>query len=189
MGLFDMQVPIEMEIPEKTLINKKNLREAIKFLENQSRIEIGFESPSMAFRTATETIVMRMSEGDFPAYGQVFKVESESFIVDMPKIKDALKRVSILSDKEYYGAEFRFEPEKLTIEMENAEFGRAVESVPVEYTGEPITTRFNPRLTFDLISGIESAKLSGKVDKDAKPCILTGSDNQSLIFAVMPMRY
>lgn len=198
MGLFEITFPEATEVycPAKNeVIPKKRLKELLKFLdgeydlESAGRVSMGFKPGFMVVRKQNETLSIRMTEAEFPDYFQIFaSTEGNTFVADNVKLKSLLKRVSILNDSAYQSAEFVFDKDQLKVKVTNPHIGEASETMPVTYIGEPFRAHFNPKLWLDLLAGIDTAHVIGRLISNERPCIITGDTDRAFTAAVMPMR-
>jgi DNA polymerase III subunit beta len=181
----------EKQMPSEpgVLIPKKELNEVVKFLDQDSTVMIGIEQNRLVIKKDTETIIVRLVEGEFPAYGAIFNYEIKNvFKADREKFLMMLKRMSILSSQDYKGAMFKFEKNRLKVTTTNPEIGESKEEMDIEYDGEPIEISFNPKYFIETLNAIEDNKISARIIDNEKPCLVEGEKDRTFLSAIMPMR-
>jgi DNA polymerase III subunit beta len=171
------------------LIPKKELNEVVKFLDQDSTVKIGIEQNRLVIKKDTETIIVRLVEGEFPAYGAIFNSETKNvFKADREKLLMMLKRMSILSSQDYKGALFKFEKNRLKVITTNPEIGESKEEIDIEFDGEPIEISFNPKYFIETLNAIEDDKISARISDHERPCLVEGEKDRTFLSAIMPMR-
>ncbi|UCD89182.1 MAG: DNA polymerase III subunit beta, partial [Desulfobacterales bacterium] len=141
--LFDKNIILPP--PKGILIPKKGMHEVAKFLDYSGIVQIGFKDSNFIIKKESETIIIRLLEGDFPEYGGIIK-KGESHTIQINKLLFLmmLKRMSILSSEDYKGVIFSFSDDRLFITTTNPDIGESKEDMTIEFTGDPIEVAFNP---------------------------------------------
>ena len=102
-------------------------------------MSIGHNNSYFIVKKETETIVIRLLEGEFPKYGDITaKTGGHDILLDKTKFVKMLKRMSILSSENYKGAIFNFKENKLVITASNPDIGEAKEDMGIEYNGDDV---------------------------------------------------
>ena len=181
----DQQLPAG----EGVLIPKKGLVEVGKFLDPEGGVQIGFKDSNFIVKKAHETLIIRLLEGEFPAYADiVVKSGGVDIPLDRQLFLMMLKRMSILSSDEYRGVIFNFSNSKLNITSTNPDIGESKEDMPVDYTGDDISIMFNPRFFIETLNVIEEEMVLLNIVSGDKPCLLSGETDHSYLSVIMPMR-
>ena len=181
----------DQALPEgdSVLIPKKGLVEVGKFLDQEGRVQIGFKDSNFIVKKEKETLIIRLLEGDFPAYGDIIL---KSGGVDIPMDRQLflmmLKRMSILSSDEYRGVIFNFSNNKLNITSTNPDIGESKEDMPVDYAGDDISIMFNPKFFMETLNVIDEDMVLLNIVSDEKPCLISGETDNSYLSVIMPMR-
>lgn len=185
--LMDKEKPLQPE--SGVLIPKKELGEVIKFLDSDDMVKIGIESNRLIIKKENETIIVRLVEGEFPAYKGVLNLESRYlFKADREKFLMMLKRMSILSSQDYKSAMFKFDTNCLKVITTNPEIGESKEEIEIEFDGQPIEISFNPKFFIESLSAIEDNIIVAGITDQEKPCLIEGETNKNFLSVIMPMR-
>ena len=171
------------------IIPKKGMNEAVKFVEAKGTVNIGFKNNNFIIKKDTETIIIRLLEGDFPEYGDIIK-RGDSHAIDLDRglFLMMLKRMSILSYEDYKGVIFKFIDNKLFITTTNPNIGESKEDMDINFKGNPIEVAFNPRYFIETLSVIDSKKVIINIIDDEKPCLIEGENEDTFLSVIMPMR-
>jgi DNA polymerase-3 subunit beta len=152
-------------------------------------VKIGFKNSNFIIKKETETIIIRLLEGDFPEYAGIIKKE-KSHIIQMDKqlFLMMLKRMSILSSEDYKGVIFSFSDDRLFITTTNPDIGESKEDMAINFQGDPIEVAFNPRYFIETLSVIDSEKVVIHIIDKEKPCFIKSENDDTFLSVIMPMR-
>jgi DNA polymerase-3 subunit beta len=179
----------DLPLAESVLIPKKGMNEVIKFLETEGTVRLGLINNHFVAKKDTETITIRLLEGDFPKYKDLLvKEDKETILVEKQMFMMMLKRMSILTSENYKGAVFHFGDKQLVIRVANPEIGEAKESMPIDYEGKSLEIAFNPKYFIDTLNVIESERVLLSIKDQKKPCLVQGEENKSFLSVIMPMK-
>ncbi len=179
----------ELPLGDGVLIPKKGLVEVAKFLDIEGEVQVGIKDSNFIVKKESETIIIRMLEGEFPKYGDILNKDGFYLIqLDKTKFSKMLKRMSILATDNYKGAVFTFEENKLLVNATNPDYGESKEDMEIEFSGEPIEAAFNPKFFLDTLSVVDGDQIVLNIMDSSHPCIVEGETDKSFISVIMPMR-
>jgi len=171
------------------MIPKKGLVEVNKFLDAEGPVQVGFKDNNFIIKKNSETLIIRLLEGAFPAYDDIITISGGNDIfLDRKLFLMMLKRMSILSSEDYKGVIFNFSKDKLVINSTNPDIGESKEDMIIEYSGEPIIVMFNPRFFIDTLGVIDEDNVLINIVNEEKPCIIQGEKDKTYLSVIMPMR-
>ena len=93
--------------------------------------------------------------GQFPDYTMVLVKPDQvtaQFSVPHAQFADALKRVALCADERSHATKFELGFNELLLSSAASDVGNAEEGIPIEYTGESLTSAFNASYLLDLVS-------------------------------------
>ena len=171
------------------IIPKKGLQEVMKFLDLEGTVQLGFKNNYFIIKKDSETIIIRLLEGDFPEYNDIIK-KSDGNVIPLQRqlFLMMLKRMSILSSEEYKGVIFNLASNMLKITTTNPDIGESKEEMEIEFKGEPIEVAFNPRFFIETLHAINQEKIIINIIDEEKPCIIHGENENNYLSVIMPMR-
>jgi len=174
---------------DNVMIPKKGLVEVSKFLDSEGSLKIGFKDNNFIVQKESETLIIRLLEGDFPEYGDIIvKKGGNSIPLDRHLFLMMLKRMSILSSEDYKGVIFNFEKNQLLITSTNPDIGESKEDMDIEYKADTIQVMFNPKYFIETLSVIEDDKVILIITDEEKPCLIEAEKDKTYLSVIMPMR-
>lgn len=180
---------LEIGLEEGVLIPKKGLSEAGKFLDTVGTVSIGFKNNHFILQRDSETIVIRLLEGEFPKYGDILdSIVGISIVLNRQAFLMMLKRMSILATETYRAVVFHFSEDHLMIRSTNPDLGEAKEDMEIVYAGDPIEVAFNPRFFIETLNAINDENIVMTMVDNEKPCLINGENDPSFLSVIMPMR-
>lgn len=181
----DIAVPLF----EKIIIPKKGLMEVAKFLSFEGTVQIGIQKTYFIAKKESETVIIRLLEGEFPEYTDIIKKENRFDIkVNRAQFTMMLKRMSILSSENYKGAVFDFGGNKITVSATNPEIGESKEDMAIDFNRDPIKVAFNPKYFIEILNAIETENVLINIVSEEKPCVIEGENDITYLGVIMPMR-
>jgi DNA polymerase-3 subunit beta len=179
----------DLSIPQNILVPKKGLGEVAKFISNEGFVHIGLTESYLIVKKDSETIIIRLLEGDFPRYDVILQKDDHIAVkVDKHLFIKMLKRMSILSSDNYRGAVFKFNSDQLLITATNPDIGESKEDMLIEFGGDLIEAAFNPRFFIDTLNVIDEDEVLIYIYSKDKPCLLEGTIDKNYISVIMPMK-
>lgn len=176
-------------VGEGVLVPKKGLNEVAKFLDIEGEVQVGIKDSNFILKKETETIIIRMLEGEFPEYQDILS-KGDDHIIQLDKLSfgKMLKRMSILATDSYKGAVFTFDDNKLVVTATNPDYGESKEDTEIEFFGEAIEAAFNPKFFTDTLSVIDDENVIINMVDGNRPCVIEGETDKTFISVIMPMR-
>jgi len=186
---YDLPEDTDIALENGLIIPKKGLYEVSKFLGADGTVQIGFKDNHFVVKKDSETIIIRLLEGEFPQYKEIItKSEGHSIVIDKGKFTKMLKRMSILTSDNYKGAIFAFGENNLVITATNPDIGESKEEMEIVYDGNLIEVAFNPKYFIEILNVIESPNVVLFMSSDEKPCFIEGENETNFLSVIMPMR-
>lgn len=185
----DYAVDKDVDLGDGIIIPKKGLIEVAKFLDAEGTAQVGYKDNHFIVKKDSETIIIRLLEGEFPEYKGIIEKEETNIIpMDRQMFLMMLKRMSILSSESYKGVIFNLSDGKLIISSTNPDIGESKEDMGIEYNGDPIEVAFNPRFFIETLNVMEDEQIALNIVNDEKPCLIEGMKEKQYLSVIMPMR-
>jgi DNA polymerase III subunit beta len=139
--LGDLTEEQSLLIPRKALSCLKDLA-----LEKgiQTSVTIAKSGTHVFFVQGSRGIFSRMLSGDFPAYEPVLP-KGHPCTITLAKcaFEDMVRRVKLMADQEVHRVKLTLDKNSLELSTGSAKLGEAKDSLPIEYSREPIHINFN----------------------------------------------
>ena len=180
---------VKVELDDGIIIPKKGMIEVGKFLESEGTVQIGYKGSHFILKRDSETIIIRLLEGQFPEYKEIIeKGESHVINIDRQLFLMMLKRMSILYSESYKGVIFKFSQDNLSISSTNPDIGESREDMGIEFKGDPIEVSFNPRYFIETLNVMDDEKVLVNILNEEKPCLIEGIEDKTYLSVIMPMK-
>ena len=184
---------LELTNPTKAaqvIIPRKTVVELVKLLnDNDDPLEISFSNNQVNFKFSDIDLITKVIDGKFPDYSRVIPEGHENvFNIDRALLLESMLRASILSNDKYRGIRMVVEENNLRLVSNNSEQEQAEEELEIEYRGEKIDIGFNVTYLIDVLTNIQSDKLTIAFNDSSSSCLVTIPNNKKYKYVVMPMR-
>ena len=171
-------------IPFKTII------EIIRIFEGKNgNIDIVFNKNQINIKTDNIIFVSRLIDGIFPDYNQIIpKKFNTNVFIKKEQFINSLKLSGVFSGKlNEINMSVNLGDDFFTIKTANNESGESVTKIPAKITGESIKISFNHKYIYDCLPNINSEEIVLKFSGDGKPLLITGANDNTFQYLVMPM--
>jgi len=185
---IDLPQPVEQIIPTKGLLFLDKV-----IADDLPEISVLLESNRVMFIYGNYTIFTHIIEGRFPDYTKAIPTNNNNvLVIDKKKLREAVKRVSLLASEETFKVKMDIADNDLTINSAKREEGEANEKLSeFKYSGEPLTIAFNYRYLIAILSVIESDEVEVRMGKSNEPALFFNTETKegfSARFLLMPLR-
>ncbi len=185
-GNFGEDLKVEAIIPKKTLTELIKLSS-----ETEETVEFNKDDNHLFFKFGKRLLVSRMLSGQFPNYEMVLpKGNNNSFVIESNRIAAAVRRVALMADERSHAIKFDLSNGQLNITSQASDVGEAGETIPVEYTGDSLTSGFNAQYVNDFFGVINDGEVRFEFkDGNSQVQLVALSDtNYDFRYVIMPMR-
>ncbi|MDY6837873.1 MAG: DNA polymerase III subunit beta [Thermodesulfobacteriota bacterium] len=177
------------ELEEGVIVPKSGIVEILRLIEGGGTVQVGLRDKDFIVKKDSETLIIRLIEGEFPDYNLVIPKEIKREVrVEKEVLLMMLKRMSILSSDKYRSMRFKIDKEQMETTTTNPDIGESREVIPVRYNGEGMEIAFNPRYFVDCVSHMKSEEVIIRLNDEATPCVVEGDKDKGFLSVIMPMR-
>ena len=175
-------------------IPAKALRELERMLANTSGeqvIELHFDEGQAIFEWAGQRLTSRTLDGQYPTYQQLIPRQFQrEVIIDKRSLISVLERVAVFADSKNNIVKFSFDKSKqeLILSVEAQDLGNAMESIPVQMTGDDIEVAFNVKYLMEGLKAMSAPELVMSINTSLTPVILTPITGVKMTYLVMPIQ-
>lgn len=174
----------------QVILPRKGVQEMSRFLndsEHKAQIQIG--TNHLRLTTDDITFTSKLIDSRFPDYTKVIpEAQTKKILVGRDVFREALGRVSILSNEKYRGVRFGLSKGGMSVTAHNPEQEEAQEEIAVDYNGEEIEIGFNVSYIIEAINSLDSETVEFGLNDPNSSCTLRSTENNKYLFVVMPMR-
>ena len=178
---------------ERVLIPRKAIQELRQVTEGEETLFFSRTENHLIFRTSKRTLSSKLVEGQFPAHEKVIASRGPKVgQVKRAELIDGLRRVSLLSTERSRAVRLTMKPGEVELHAYSPEQGEAVETIAVEYAGDPVTIGFNAQYLIDFLSVLSDGDVTLELkDGDSQGIFYpsTQKDGEAMHrYVLMPMR-
>ena len=187
LALYDLARPLEEQ--KRFVVPARSADEIIKVLDRaEGEVGLGVEGGHLTLTAAGFRLVVALMEGEFPEYERVIP---DNFVfdarVDAPALRDSLKRVKVLADRNNHRVDLVFADGGLQVVAEG-ELGRGVERLEVEAPDDAeMTLAYNAEYLLDAlgpVAGTARLRFSGA----ASASVIQDAEDEGYLAVVVPLR-
>jgi DNA polymerase-3 subunit beta len=174
---------------EQLIVPRKGVLELNRLLEGDGDVEIGLGANHIRVQLDGIRLTSKLIDGRFPEYGRVIPNQPRNVITaDRNLLRQALQRTAILSNEKYRGVRLELSSNSVVLQANNPEQEEAVETVEVDYGGEPMEIGFNVNYLLDALAAVDSEQVEFGVTDGNSSCLIREPGGNGTKFVVMPMR-
>ena len=181
---FNLQESISAIIPRKGII------EIDKQLEDENEeLKLIVSKNHIQFSNKNSQAVSKLIDGKFPDYERVIPADADKLVtVDCKTLKEALIRVSILSNDRFRGVRLNFAENEIKVSANNPEKEEASDDIKADFSGQPIEVGFNVNYLIDVLNVIKTKKVQILLKNSSSSALLSPENDNSSSYVVMPLR-
>lgn len=190
LALCRLPSPKESKKDHSVIIPRKAVQELSRLLgEGEEEAEIVLGANFIQVNTPEMRFTSKLIDGRFPDYRNVIPSGgNKSAICEREPLRQALNRVSILSNEKYRGVRLRFSTDSLRIFAHNPEQEEAEEEIAVDFAGEDLEVGFNVTYIQDALSACATDQVKLSLVDANSSCLIQGVGDQDSKHIVMPIR-
>jgi len=188
-----MDVPSSKEtsfiLPKKPLgLLKSNLP------NTNTQVKIDYNESNAFFSFDNMNLICRLIDGRYPNYEAVIPLDNPNkMTIDRLSFLNAIRRVSIFSNKTTHQVKIRIAGSQLDISAEDVDFGNdANERLACSYEGKDMEIAFNARFLMDMLNNLAAEHVVMELSLPNRAGLLSppkdeSDPNEDLLMLVMPV--
>src|SRR6266540_2270923 len=176
------------EVPElEAIIPARALGELGRIAQSGDSIELGVHENQVVFAADDVWLTTRRIDGQFPNYKQLLP-EAFEHDVTLPRNEalDVVRRVGVMVQRTS-PIQLRFADGELTVFARTQDVGEAKESLPIQFSGEPLEIGFNAEFLREGIESIAADEIRLRLISPLRPAVIEGGEDDPT-YLIMPIR-
>ena len=173
-------------VPSKALnlLNKSLEGSTATVSMSDTHLRVDFESTVLTSRLIDET---------YPNYESVIPAENDKeLVINREELISSIRRVALYASATTHQVRFQLDKNSVQISAQDVDFGgEARETIACEYGHDELEIGFNSTYVIDVLSHLESEKVSFKFSSPTRAAIvspLPSKEDEHIIMLVMPVR-
>jgi DNA polymerase III subunit beta len=182
------ETELEGEVPElEAIIPARALAELARIAQGGDTIELGVHENQVVFAADDVWLTTRRIDGQFPNYKQLLP-ETFEHDVTLPRgeLLDVVRRVGVMVQRTS-PIQLRFAPGELTVFARTQDVGEAKESLPVQFSGDPLEIGFNAEFLREGIESLAADEVQLRLISPLRPAVIEGGEDDPT-YLIMPIR-
>jgi DNA polymerase-3 subunit beta len=182
------ETELEGEVPElEAIIPARALAELARIAQSGDTIELGVHENQVVFAADDVWLTTRRIDGQFPNYKQLLP-EAFEHDVSLPRgeVLDVVRRVGVMVQRTS-PIQLRFADGELTVFARTQDVGEAKESLPVQFSGEPLEIGFNAEFLREGIESLAADDIQLRLISPLRPAVIEGGEDDPT-YLIMPIR-
>jgi len=175
------------------ILPKKPLNILKQNIIGDEEIEMKYNETTAKFSFNNIELTCRLIDGKYPNYEAVIPVQNPNILtVDRLSFLNAMKRVSIFSNKTTHQVKIKIAGSELSIFAEDVDFSNeAKERLTCSYVGDDIEIGFNSKFLLEMLNHIDTDEVILEMSEPNRAGILLPSgnenENEEILMLVMPV--
>lgn len=172
------------------IVPRKAVNQILKLLEDMSQeILIEMSTIKARFQFGDVQLTTKLIDGTFPDYNRVIPTHNDKrLIVDKMLFEKAIERVSTISSERGRAIKLAIADNRITLSVNNPDYGSASEEIDADYNSPPIEIGFNSRYLIDIVKHLQGDTAMIKLSDSGSPTIIMDQDGAPTLYALMPIR-
>lgn len=190
LALFNEPLTETNDIETSFIIPRKGVIELCRLLsDSEQLLSLQLSTSNVRLDFEQLSFSIKLIDAKYPDFSKVFQQDFKSVIpVNRKYFKDALTRVSILSNEKFKGVSLNFSDSNLKIAAYNPDHEEAEENLTIDFSGEPFVIAFNSQYLLEAVSNLESDVIHLSLSSNMSACVIEDPNDLSYQYIVMPMR-
>src|SRR5881296_853665 len=171
----------------EAIVPARALTELSRIAQDAVELSIGVQENHVLFGAGDVWLTTRRIDGQFPNYKQLLP-EAFEHDVTLPRAEllDIVRRVGVVVQRTS-PIQLRFAEGELTIFARTQDVGEAKESLPVQFSGEPLEIGFNAEFLREGIESISEGEIKLRLISPLRPAVIEGGEDDPT-YLIMPIR-
>jgi len=163
------------------------LAELGRIAQSGETVELGVHENQVVFAADDVWLTTRRIDGQFPNYKQLLP-EAFEHDVTLPRAEllDIVRRVGVVVQRTS-PIQLRFSEGELNVFAQTQDVGEARESLPAQFSGEPLHIGFNAEFLREGIESISADEVRLRLISPLRPAVIEGGPDDPT-YLIMPIR-
>jgi DNA polymerase III subunit beta len=182
------ETPLPGDAPDlEAIIPARALAELGRIAQSADTVELGVHENQVVFAADDVWLTTRRIDGQFPNYKQLLPESFEHDVaVQRAEVLDVVRRVAVMAQRNS-PLRLRFAEGELTVSAQTQDVGEARETLPVQFSGEPLEIGFNAEFLREGIESVTADEIQLRLISPLRPGLIT-AEGDDFWYLIMPIR-
>lgn len=186
-----IEAPVVDNSFAQIIIPRKCVVELMRLLNNsEEEVLVKLNNSHISIKGKEFCLLSNLINSKFPNYNKIIpKHGDKSVELSRLEFKQALSRVSVLSNEIFRSVGFQLCPGILRLTANNPEQEEAIEDLAIDYKGENLDAVFNVSYLLDVLNSVHTEYIRIFLRDNESGAIIEGVDSSdNSLYVVMPIR-
>jgi DNA polymerase III subunit beta len=171
----------------EAIVPARALTELSRIAQDEGELRIGVQENHVVFGAGESWLTTRRIDGQFPNYKQLLPETFEHEVkMDREELLEVVRRASVMAQRNS-PLRLRFAEGELTVSAQTQDVGEAKESLPAQFSGDPLEIGFNPEFLRDGLESVDSEEIALRLISPLRPGLIH-SEADNFSYLIMPIR-
>jgi len=172
-------------------------RKALNLLKNalphsEMSVQVAYNKSNAFFTFENTRLICRLIDAQYPDYNAVIPVNNPNKLtIDRLEFQNALRRISIYSNKTTYQVILSIAGSELKISAQDLDFSNeATEKLKCNYEGNDMDIAFNARFLIEMLGVLSTKEIEIELSTPTRAGVIRPADkeeNEDLLMLIMPV--
>ena len=184
---------VKSEVEANLIIPRKALNLLKSTLpSDDTQVKADFSSSHAFFSFANIKMICRLIDERYPDYNNAIPTQNPNVLtINRQEFLNALRRISIYSNKTTHQIRLKFEGDTLLMSAEDIDYSNeAKEKMACDYEGEPLEIGFNGKFMAEMISNLSCKTINLEMSAPNRAGLIIPKEqntNEDILMLVMPV--
>lgn len=190
LSVISRNIDSEIDFEDGIIIPLKTINELLRILDGNGNCKFAYKNNQCFFQAGNTEIISRVVEGQYPNFKQVIpKENSKKSTIETKKFLDSVKRAMVFSREPANKIILTFSGDKLHIEANTPELGKAEEEILIESNNDDtVTLGVNAQFLIDSLREIDSTSVVCGITSHMSPMTFKPEDDNNYTSVIMPIQ-
>jgi DNA polymerase-3 subunit beta len=172
----------------QAILPRKAVVELLRVLKGEGKARLKLTRQHLSVERNQVRLTTKLIDADYPDYHRAIPVGGDKKLtVDRRLLKNALMRISVLSNELYRNVRLQLAPGQLQLSTHNPMQEEAEEVLVVDYDGDQLEVGFNIGYLVDVLSAIKGDRVQMVLLDSASAVLFTDPSDKSARYVISPM--
>ncbi|MBF2063715.1 MAG: DNA polymerase III subunit beta [Calothrix sp. C42_A2020_038] len=179
---------LEVTVPARAL---RELERMLVHAQSEEAIALYFDQGQAIFEWQNQRLTSRTLDGQYPQYRQLLPRQFQrELTLDRKQLLSTLERIAVLADQKNNIVKVSIDSgaQEITLSVEAADVGSAVEPMPAQISGEDIDIAFNVKYLMEGLKALPASEILMQLNSNLTPVIFTPLGGVKMTYLAMPVQ-
>ncbi|BAZ17042.1 DNA polymerase III beta subunit [Calothrix sp. NIES-4071] len=180
---------LEVTVPARAL--RELERMLAHSAQSEEAIALHFDQGQAVFEWQNQRLTSRTLDGQYPQYRQLLpRTFQRELTLDRKQLLSTLERIAVLADQKNNIVKVSIDSgaQEITLSVEAADVGSAVEPMPAQISGDDIDIAFNVKYLMEGLKALPASEIVMQLNSNLTPVIFTPLSGVKMTYLAMPVQ-